>query len=256
MAKKTVEKPIKIRRNGRVILLFGIVAGLMAGFALFTAIDLLYTQQGLSRPLLALCFAVLFFIISVMTNKTAKESQTWKRSLFIALSAQTAIEIILLPFLGANIRTPQIICCVLTAAAALILFLDRRDTQGDEEIPRVLAVISALTGLLIFNLCARLLVSGGNFSRLWIGIFFTGFFAILTWTLVTKAWPVKEQYRALLRLLILSLVLQCTALLVSVIRHADSGLLIFQICLAAALAAGTAICGTKNRQAKALQKKK
>lgn len=246
MNKKNTAKPRKIRKNGKLILLFGILSALLAGFVLYTGIDLFYTGNGRAVPLLVICVSVLFSLLSIMINKTSKEGRSWTGSLFITLCAQTSVEVILLPFLAGNIRTPQIICCVMTSAAAVLVFLSKNNIP-DTRIPLFMAFIAAGAGVLMFNLAGWVIFSGGNFSRLWIGLFFLGFFLILAQTLAAKACPQEKQYKTYLRLAGFALTVQCAALLFGFLSGGSGGYHIFQICAAAALAAGTIFLSIKSR---------
>ena len=238
MNKKSAQKTQKIRKNGKLILLFGILSALIAGFVLYTAIDLLHQRDGRAVPVLVLCFSVLFSLISVMINKTSKESRNWADSLLITLAAQTVIETALLPFLGSAIHPAEIICLALTALAAAGLYLTKKNIRRDNRIPFVLAFIAAGTGLIMLNTTAWLLFSGGNISRLWIGIFFTALFLLLAQTLVSKAAAPEQRNKAWFRLFLFGLAVQCAAMINAIAKGSSGGLLIFHICILAGLSAG------------------
>ncbi len=238
------------RSQKKFILLFGIISAVVAALLVFTGIDSLGRREGYAIPVLLLCQAVLFLLFSVMINRIGSADGRWPASLFYTFAAGAAAEIVFLIMIGDQIRTSEIIICVLTAAAALLLYRMKESFTREQEafIPLVLGIIAAAAGMTELNTAAYSIFSSGAFSNLWIGIALAVLFMFLSLNLTKQAYAPDRENKALFIYFGTAVPVQAAALIYALLNVNNVPLYIFQGCILAALAAVTIVFHIQSRK--------
>ena len=211
------------------LIVWGLFAAAAAGFLLFAACDLAGKREGFAVSALTACLSVLFFLISVMINKKSPQPQNWPNALFFTLAAETAAELILLPFLGKTIRRSEIILFLLTAAAAGLLFWNRKrhGLREDLRVPLILGIFGAGAGAFVMNTIAYMVFNGGDTSRLWLAVFL-GFIFMLFAVFLAESALGEKNGKALCVCFATAFLTQLAALFFSLSQNHDPTQLVFQ----------------------------
>ncbi len=234
----------------KFILLFGIISAVIATLLVFTSLDSLSRREGYAIPVLLICQAILFLLFSVMINRIGSANGRWTAPLFYTFTAGAAAEIVFLIMIGDLIRKSEIILCVLTVGAALLLFrMKDKITQEQEAfIPLVLGIIAAAAGMTELNTAAYSIFSSGFFDNLWIGIALAVLFMFLSLNLTKQAFAPDRKNKVLFISFGTAVPVQAAALIYALLEVNNVPLYIFQVCIFAALAAVTIVFHIQSRK--------
>ncbi len=216
-----------------IILIFGILSAVISAFTFFAASDSLNYHEGRANPVLTACFGILFFLISVMINKTGRPLSDWRRAVLITLTVSAVTEAVMFPFLREAIHPILIGVFSLTLLAAVVIFLLKRDPGN--KIPLILGIMSAGSGILLLNTQAYVLFNREAPGMIWLGFFFAALFMALAISLTGKAFSPEQRSKAVLVSFGTAAAVQIIALIYAVYDFNPASLYIFQGCLLAAL---------------------
>ncbi len=221
-------------KSARIInVIFGILSAAISALVFFVAFAGLNDHVGYAMPVLIACFGILFFLISVMINKTKDHSADWRRALMTTLAASAAADVILFIFAREMVHPLMIFLFVLILTAAAAVFILKQDPGN--RIPLSLGIIGAGSGMLLLNTQAYVLFNMEIFSRVWIGFFFAAMFMALSLSLTGKAFQPEKRNKAVLISFGCAAAVQAAALLYALHEYNPASLFIFQGCMLAAL---------------------